>query len=74
MSSHEVQQLHVDPTLCQAHGFCAELLPVLIHLDEWGYHVLRVCGLRTDIAIDLIGEAKRAVIGCPVGAFKLHKA
>ncbi len=74
MSNHEVQQLHLDPTLCDAHGFCAELLPELIHLDEWGYPVLRVGGLRTDVPADLIGEAKRAVTACPVGALKLQKA
>ena len=31
------KQLRVDPTVCSGHGLCAELLPELITLDEWGY-------------------------------------
>jgi len=33
-------KLVVDPTACRAHGLCAELLPDVIHLDEWGYLIL----------------------------------
>ena len=73
MSKDEHRKLHLDPTLCDAHGFCAELLPELIHLDEWGYPVFTVGGLVTDIPGDLVGEAKRAVTACPVGALKLTK-
>ena len=32
--------LVVDPTACRAHGLCAEMLPDVIHLDEWGYPIL----------------------------------
>ena len=34
------KQLRVDPISCTGHGLCAELLPELITLDEWGYPVL----------------------------------
>ena len=34
------KQLRVDPTACTGHGLCAELLPELITLDEWGYPIL----------------------------------
>ena len=71
MSQHERRQLHLDPTLCDAHGFCAELLPELIDLDEWGYPVFIAGGLVTDVPEDLTGEAKRAVSTCPVGALRL---
>ena len=27
----------IDPVACDAYGFCAELLPEAISLDEWGY-------------------------------------
>ena len=33
-------RLRVDPINCHAHGVCAELLPELITLDEWGYPIL----------------------------------
>jgi ferredoxin len=26
--------------MCEAHGLCAELLPELIRLDDWGYPIL----------------------------------
>jgi ferredoxin len=31
------EQLRVNPIDCAGHGVCAELLPDLITLDEWGY-------------------------------------
>ena len=34
------KQLRVNPIACSGHGLCAELLPELITLDEWGYPVL----------------------------------
>ena len=66
-------QLHLDPTLCDAHGFCAEVLPELIHLDEWEYPVLSSGRLQVDVPNDLVGEAKRAVSACPVLALRLVK-
>lgn len=30
-------RLRVDPIACHAHGLCADLLPELLDLDEWGY-------------------------------------
>ena len=29
--------LRLDPIRCDAYGMCAELLPELIALDDWGY-------------------------------------
>jgi ferredoxin len=34
------RRLQLDPIACQAFGYCAELLPEHIALDEWGYPVL----------------------------------
>ena len=34
------QVLRVDPIACRAHGLCAEELPGVIVLDEWGYPML----------------------------------
>jgi len=33
-------KLRVNPIACSGHGLCAELLPELISLDEWGYPVI----------------------------------
>ncbi|MDA8395908.1 MAG: ferredoxin [Candidatus Dormibacteraeota bacterium] len=32
--------LHVDPTLCVGHRLCAEMLPELITLDDFGYPII----------------------------------
>ena len=33
-------RLRVDPIACTGHGICAELLPEVIRLDDWGYPIL----------------------------------
>jgi ferredoxin len=33
-------RLVIDPIRCDAFGYCAELAPEFLHLDEWGYPVL----------------------------------
>ena len=45
---HEFARLYLDPTACDGHGFCAEVLPDLIGLDEWDYPVLHSGGLVTE--------------------------
>ena len=30
-------RLKVDPIACDGHGLCAELLPELVTLDDWGF-------------------------------------
>ena len=64
------KQLRVNPIACAGHGACAELLPELITLDEWGYPVLdgRPVPARLDRA------ARRAVAGCPALALLLSPA
>lgn len=70
---HEGNELHLDPTLCDAHGFCADLLPEIIELDEWGYPVFSGGMLRVQVPAGLTDEAKRAVTACPVGALRLMR-
>jgi ferredoxin len=62
-------QIIQDPTACQAHGRCAELLPELVELDEWGYPVL------PDRAVPphLIRYSRRAVSACPTLALRLRR-
>jgi ferredoxin len=52
------------------HGLCAELLPELITLDEWGYPVLP----GQPVPRPLERQARRAVTGCPALALTLGKA
>lgn len=62
--------LRVDPIACRAHGLCAELLPEMIELDEWGYPVL---ASRT-VPRTLLADAREAVAACPTLALKLERA
>ena len=54
-------RLRVNPITCEAHGLCAELLPELIRLDDWGYPIID----ESEVPPDLIGLARRAVDACP---------
>ena len=33
-------RLRVDPILCDAFGYCAELIPEVVSLDDWGYPIV----------------------------------
>jgi ferredoxin len=68
-SRRAVSTLQVDRILCDGYGMCAELLPELIELDDWGYPIVRP-GAVPD---DLVGLARRAVDVCPVLALVLRK-
>ena len=48
---------------------CAELLPELIELDDWGYPIVRPGAVPGD----LVALARRAVAVCPVLALALRK-
>jgi len=62
--------LSVDRIRCDGFGMCAELLPELVDLDDWGYPIVRA-GAVPD---DLLGLARRAVDACPVLALRLRAA
>ena len=66
----ELREIQVNPIACSGHGLCAELLPELITLDEWGYPVI------TDqpVPARLAKEARRAVTDCPALALRLAAA
>jgi ferredoxin len=59
-------QIRVDRIACTGHGLCADLLPELIELDEWGYPI--VLG---DVPYGLARHARRAVRACPELALRL---
>jgi ferredoxin len=66
MSGH----LRVDPLLCDAYGYCAELLPEVITLDEWGYPVIDPDPLPEA----MLADARRAASACPRLALRLEAA
>lgn len=63
-------KLRVDWTACQANGACAELLPELITLDEWGYPIVE----DAPVPPLLEKEARAAVSACPKLALKLLRS
>ena len=64
------QSLRVDRIACSGHGVCAELVPELVTLDEWGYPVLA----PGPVPQDLVRHARRGVSACPALALTLTAA
>lgn len=64
-------QLQVNRIACTGHGSCAELLPELIQLDEWGYPLVAARGV---VAPELTRAARRAVAACPALALRLTRS
>jgi ferredoxin len=62
-------RLRVDPVACDAYGFCAELLPERITIDEWGYPIVD----GTPVDSELVGLATRAAAECPRRALVLEE-
>ena len=61
------RRLQVDWPACKAHGVCAELLPEIVELDEWGYPVIA----PGPVPETLRRYAQRAVSSCPTLALRL---
>jgi sulfoxide reductase heme-binding subunit YedZ len=61
------RQLRVNPIACTGHGLCAELLPELVTLDEWGYPLLA----GGPVPAQLTRRARHAVTNCPALALLL---
>ncbi|HEV3265254.1 MAG TPA: ferredoxin [Acidimicrobiales bacterium] len=61
-------RFRVDPVACDAYGYCAELLPERVTLDEWGYPVVD----GTPVDGDLVAFATRAAAECPRRAVLLE--
>lgn len=62
--------LRVNPIACDGHGLCAELLPELIRLDDWGYPIVD----GRPVPRELLSHARRAVAACPTLALALARA
>ena len=58
----EVKRLRVNPILCTGYSYCAEIVPELITVDDWGYPIVS----RREIDSErLLRLAQRAVATCP---------
>jgi ferredoxin len=64
--------LKVNPILCDGFGHCHELAPELVHVDEWGYPILRVEPTSIDDR-DTYESARLAVRGCPRQALRIER-
>jgi ferredoxin len=62
-------RLRVNPVTCDGHGICAELLPELVSLDDWGYPMPVVA----EVPAELEGHAQRAAQQCPTLAIILER-
>ena len=60
-------RLRVNPIACEGRGLCAEVLPELITLDDWGFPII----LDQDVPSALRREAAEAVRICPLLALRL---
>jgi len=60
--------IRIDWTTCDRRGLCAELLPELIELDEWGFPVVNAGGVPRE----LMRHARRAAAACPTLALHLE--
>jgi ferredoxin len=63
-------KLALNPAVCDGFGFCSEILPEIITLDEWGFPVVG----DVEIPATLSGAARRAVSFCPRRALRLVQA
>jgi ferredoxin len=62
-------QLSIDRIRCDGHGLCAELLPEMIGLDDWGYPMIKPGAIPPR----LLDHAQRAVDACPVLALRMAR-
>jgi ferredoxin len=63
------EKLAVNPIECEGHGACAELLPEMITLDEWGFPIIN----PRPIPPALDRDARAAVSACPTLALRLQR-
>jgi ferredoxin len=60
--------LDIDPIACDGSGFCADLFPERIDLDDWGYPIIDPAPLTPALEV----HARRAVSACPTLALRLR--
>jgi len=63
------QHIAIDRIRCDGRGLCADLIPEMIRLDDWGYPVID----SGSVPGHLRDHAGRAVASCPVLALRLER-
>jgi ferredoxin len=56
------RRLRVNPILCNGFGYCAEIVPELVGVDDWGFPIVDP---RPIDSAELEHLAERAVTTCP---------
>lgn len=64
------RRIVVNPIACEGHGLCAELLPEMIRLDDWGYPVID----PSPVPPHLEAHLRRAVSACPTLALMVERS
>jgi ferredoxin len=72
MTTHTTARLHVDWTRCDGHGSCAELLPEVLGVDDFGFPVSRSGDRDPLVPRRAESAARHAVRNCPVMALRLY--
>jgi ferredoxin len=67
--TRSAMKLTVDMIACEGRGLCAEVLPELIRLDDWGFPMI-----ASQVPAGLEAHAREAVRLCPRLALKLTAA
>jgi ferredoxin len=62
VSENVQRRLRVNPTLCDGAGYCAEIVPELISMDDWDFPIV---DSRPITDATLLRHARRAVATCP---------
>jgi ferredoxin len=62
-------RLRVDLIACDGRGLCAEALPELIKLDDWGFPILT----GRPVPPRLLSDARETVGVCPKLALRLER-
>ncbi len=66
----EPRRLRVNPILCDAAGYCAEIVPELISVDDWGFPVVDSQPIENE---SWLRHARLAVSTCPRLALVLEE-
>jgi ferredoxin len=69
-AAQDLHELTIDRIRCDGSGLCAEVLPEMIQLDDWGYPILA----GSQVPSSLLQHARRAAAACPVLALKVAAA
>lgn len=65
------RRLRINPTLCEGYGYCAELVPELITLDDWGFPIVSSRDIEDE---GLLSLSRRAVATCPRLALMIEES